>query len=179
MKMFVRRFTLVAIIAMSWASAQAAVKLPAVIGENMVLQRDQPIPIWGWDAPGSEVTVTLGDVKEKTKADADGKFMVKLPARKAGGPLTMTVAGSDTVTLKNILVGEVWLCSGQSNMEWSVAASDNGTDEIAAANHPRIRHIKIPRVPADKPQSDVMTNGWQEWLYGGGLLLCPAPARAA
>src|SRR5687768_7773984 len=107
------------------ASLHAEVKLPSIIGEHMVLQRDREIPVWGWDTPGTEVTVAIGDGKASTKADKDGKWMVKLPAMQAGGPHTLSVEGTNRVELKDILVGEVWLCSGQSNMEWSVAQSDN------------------------------------------------------
>ncbi len=143
------------------SAAQAAVKLPAVIGSNMVLQRDQAVPLWGWDTPGTEVTVTLGEAKASAKADADGKWMVRLPAMKAGGPHKVTIAGANTVTLENVLVGEVWFCSGQSNMEWPVKASANPQQEIQAANHPKIRHIKIPHVPAETPQTDVASPGWK------------------
>lgn len=142
-------------------SSRAAVKLPSVIGNNMVLQRGQDVPIWGWDDPGTKVTVTVGDAQATATAGEDGKWMVRLPAMKAGGPLSMTIEGTNKVTLTNILVGEVWLCSGQSNMEWAVASSDNAKQEIAAADHPRIRHIKIPHVPADTPQEDVPSEGWQ------------------
>jgi sialate O-acetylesterase len=153
---------LAAILSLASLAAQAAVKLPAVIGDNMVLQREQPLPIWGWEEPGKEVTVTLGDAKATAKADASGKWLVTLPAMKAGGgSLVLNVSGSSDVTVKNILVGEVWLCSGQSNMEWSVKQSTNSDAEIAAAKHPNIRHIKIPHVPADSPQSDVASPGWQ------------------
>lgn len=141
--------------------ASAAVKLPSIIGDNMVLQRDQPLPIWGWDSPGAKVTVTLGDAQASATADADGKWQVELPAQQAGGPHEITIAGSDTVTLKNVLIGEVWLCSGQSNMEWPVSASNNPQEEIAAGDHPRIRHIKIPHTPAEKPQTNVPSQGWQ------------------
>jgi sialate O-acetylesterase len=145
-----------------WAAAvQAEVKLPSIIGEHMVLQRDQEIPIWGWDTPGTEVRATLGEAKASAKADSDGRWMVKFPAMPAGGPHTLSVEGTNRVELKDILVGEVWICSGQSNMEWAVAQSDNAPDEIKAANHPRIRHIKIPHTPADKPQPDVMSDGWK------------------
>ncbi len=151
-----------ALIVFSAAAAPAAVTLPSIIGDNMVLQRDQPLPIWGWDEKGKEVTVTLGDAKATAKAGDDGKWMVKLPAMKAGGPHTLTVDGSSSVTIKNILVGEVWLCSGQSNMEWTVNDSNNPQEEIAAANHPKIRHIKIPHVTAATPQTNVQSSGWQE-----------------
>ncbi len=139
----------------------AEVKLPAIIGDNMVLQRDQPLPIWGWDNPDQEVSVKLGDASATAKADSDGKWTVKLPAMKAGGPHTLTVDGSNSVKVANVLVGEVWLCSGQSNMEWPVTRANNPQEEIAAAKHPNIRHIKIRHVPADKPQTEVPSDGWK------------------
>lgn len=139
----------------------ADVSLPSIIGSNMVLQRDQDLPIWGWAEPGEDVTVTFGSVKLTAKGGDDGKWVVKLPAMKASStPVEMTVAGKNTLKIENIVVGEVWLCSGQSNMEWSVQASNNAKDEIAAANHPQIRHIKIPHTPAEKPQKDVKSPGW-------------------
>ncbi len=140
----------------------AEVKLPSIIGDNMVLQRDKPLPIWGWDTAGTEVTVTLGDAKATAKAGDDGKWLVKLPAMKAGGPLTVTIEGSNSVSLKNILIGEVWLCSGQSNMEWTVSRSLNPEEERKATNHRNIRHIKIPHTPAATPQDNVGSSGWQE-----------------
>src|SRR5690606_25498984 len=124
-------------------------------------QRDREIPIWGWDDPGTQVQVSLGAAKATAKADADGKWIVKLPAMSAGGPHTLTVEGTTKIELKDILVGEVWLCSGQSNMEWSVAQSDNAQAEIQAANYPQIRHIKIPHRPAETPQADVPSDGWK------------------
>jgi len=146
----------------AWAApASAAVKLPSVIGDNMVLQRGEAVPIWGWDDPGTQLTVAIGENKVTATADDKGKWCVQLPAMTAGGPHNLTITGTTSVTVANILVGDVWLCSGQSNMEWSVAASANSQTEIAAADHPRIRHIKIPHVPADKPQEDVASNGWQ------------------
>ncbi len=153
---------LLALLAAGWflAPASAQVKLPSIFSNNMVLQRDQPVPFWGTDKPGTKVSVKIGSAESKTKADADGKWMVKLPALKAGGPLEVTVTGSTAVTFKNVLVGEVWLCSGQSNMEWTVGSSNNAQEEIAKADHPRIRHIKIPHTPTTKPQTDVASTGW-------------------
>jgi sialate O-acetylesterase len=156
----VQWLVLLAVVACA-ASTSAAVKLPSVIGDNMVLQRGEAVPIWGWDDPGTQVTVTLGDSKLTGQADDQGKWCVQLPAMTAGGPHTMTVAGTTRVTVANILVGDVWLCSGQSNMEWSVGNSNNSQEELAAADHPRIRHIKIPHVPAQTPQPDVASGGWQ------------------
>lgn len=141
---------------------RADVKLPSVIGNNMVLQREQAVPIWGWAEVGEDVTVTFGAATEKAKAAADGKWMVKLPAMKANNtPSVLTVAGKNTIEVSGVLVGEVWLCSGQSNMEWDVNASANKDAEIAAADFPYIRHIKIPHTPMDKPQDDVKSGGWQ------------------
>ena len=143
------------------SSTDAAVRLPAVVGDHMVLQRDEPIRLWGWDDKGTEVTVTLGEAKATAKAGDDGKWSVELPAMKAGGPHTISVKGSSEVEVKDVLVGEVWLASGQSNMEWAVSQSNDAQKEIAAADHPRIRHIKVQHVPADKPREDVVSNGWQ------------------
>ena len=155
------RFVLLFVVLLAVSAVRAEVRLPSVIGNHMVLQRGQPVPIWGWDMPGTEVTVTLGNVKATAKADASGKWRVRLPALPAGGPLTMTVSGTNSVTLSDILIGEVWLCSGQSNMEWRVRQSANPDEEIAAADHPRIRHIKIQRAPAREPQDDVPAGGWE------------------
>jgi sialate O-acetylesterase len=141
--------------------ALAEVKLPAVIGDHMVLQRDRPIPVWGWDDAGSEVTVEMAGAKASGKADEGGRWMVKLPPMAAGGPFTMAVAGTSKVTISDVLVGEVWLCSGQSNMEWTVGGAENPQAEIAASNHMSIRHIKVNRVPAAEPRTEVPSGGWQ------------------
>lgn len=144
------------------ATARAETKLPAIIGDNMVLQQGQPIPIWGWDNPGTAVKVRVGDAEASATAGDDGRWQVKLPAMQGSmDPITVSVQGSSTVELKNVLVGEVWLCSGQSNMEWSVNQSDNPDQEKAAANHPQIRHIKIAHTPTDSPQTVVPTDGWK------------------
>lgn len=150
----------VALLLLVSASASADVKLPAIFGSNMVLQRDKPIAIWGWADKGEEVTVTLGDANTaKTAADADGKWMVKLAAAKAspvteGSGLMLTVKGKNTITLTNVLIGEVWICSGQSNMQWTVRQTKDADKAIAASNLPAIRLITVPRVPVAKPQSD-------------------------
>ena len=98
------------------ASAFAEVRLPHLLSDNMVLQRDRPIPIWGWAKPDEKVTVRLGKSSASTTAGANGQWSVKLPKMTAGGPYELTVAGVNTLTLNNVLIGEVWLCSGQSNM---------------------------------------------------------------
>ena len=138
------------------ATCSADVRVPHIFGNHMVLQRQQPIPVWGWAEPGEKITVTLstGDAASAAAND-DGKWTVKLPAQEAGGPLTVTVKGNNTVTFADVLIGEVWICSGQSNMEWTVSSSDDFEKEKAAAQYPKIRHIKIPKVPKGFPQDDV------------------------
>ena len=157
----VRRVATCWLVLAAATAADAAVKLPSIIGDNMVLQRDRKVPIWGWDDPGSTVTVTLGTAEVSARADGEGRWLADLPAMPAGGPHLLTVKGTSTVEIKNVLIGEVWLCSGQSNMEWPVAASDHAEQERAAADFPQIRHIKVPHTPADTPQPDVATGGWQ------------------
>ncbi len=142
-------------------SLEAEVRLPSVIGDNMVLQRGEPVPVWGWDTAGTKVTVTIGETVATATAGADGRWTVYLPTMKAGGPHEITVKGTSEATIKNVLVGEVWFCSGQSNMEWRVKQSNDAEKEIAAAKYPRIRHIKFPHRPADNPQSDIPSSGWQ------------------
>ena len=140
---------------------QAEVRFPSVIGDNMVLQRGEPVPVWGWDTTGTKVTVSLGDATVTATAGADGRWTAYLPSMKAGGPHEITVKGTSEATIKNVLVGEVWFCSGQSNMEWRVRQSNNAEEEIANAKHPTIRHIKFPHRPADNPQADIPSDGWK------------------
>lgn len=142
-------------------AALADVRLPGIFGDNMVLQRDRPVMIWGWSDPGERITVRLDQQTKKIRAGKDGKWKLSLDPMPAGGPFQMTVQGQNTITIKNILFGEVWLCSGQSNMEWRVQNSNDPEKEIAAANYPRIRHIKIPNTIATEPQEDI---GKAEWL---------------
>ncbi|QNN25486.1 sialate O-acetylesterase [Planctomycetales bacterium ZRK34] len=138
-----------------------AVKLPGFFNDHMVLQRQMPIAVWGWADPGEMVEVTLGDDTVKTTANQDGQWKVALPKREAGGPLTLSIVSpSGKITINDVLVGEVWLCSGQSNMEWTVNRSNNAQAEIAAATDDQIRHIKIPRVPSPSPREDISAP-WQ------------------
>jgi sialate O-acetylesterase len=133
----------------------ADVKLPAIIGDNMVLQQHAKIPIWGTADAGEKVTVTLRGQKLSTTADSAGKWQVRLNPLDIGEPLEITIAGKNTIRLQNVLVGEVWVCSGQSNMQWSVKASANPDAEIASAEYPNIRLFSVKRTVAEKPLSDV------------------------
>lgn len=144
-----------ALLAVTSSPVRAETRLPNVFGSHMVLQRDQELPVWGWDEAGSEVTVQLGKSSVSGKAGQDGRWSIRLPKQSAGGPVRMTVTGSSTVEFTDILIGEVWVCSGQSNMEWHVARSTNAQAEIQAAKFPKIRLFHVPKVPAGLPQDDV------------------------
>jgi sialate O-acetylesterase len=146
------------------AEPQPAFRMACIFTDHMVLQRDQPLPVWGWAAPGRAVTIEVGPHFARTRTNAEGRWRLTLPSLESGkGPLTMTVkAGDETIRLTDILVGEVWLCSGQSNMEMTVHESAEAKTEIKAANHPSIRLFNIPRpaAMASDPQDDVVGQ-WQ------------------
>jgi sialate O-acetylesterase len=144
-------------------AAFADIKLPAIIGDNMVLQQGGKVSIWGWADPDEEVTVGVSwnSMKFAVTSDKDGKWSFKINPPKAGGPHEMTFTGKNTITVKNILVGEVWVCSGQSNMQMSVQSSANAEQEIAEAGYPKIRLFSVKRTVAEKPQSDCEGN-WVE-----------------
>jgi sialate O-acetylesterase len=143
------------------AAPPAALKLHGLFRDNMVLQCDAPVPVWGTAEPGQSVAVQLGSQKKSAVADAGGRWKVVLDPLKAGGPVEMSVSAKESVTIRNVLIGEVWLCSGQSNMGWSVRLSLNPDQEIAAANYPKIRLFSVPRREAETPQTDV-EGTWQE-----------------
>ena len=142
--------------------AFADVTLPSIFGDHMVLQREQKVPVWGFASDGEKVTVSFAGQNAETVAK-DGKWAVSLTPLKASSTGTkLTVTGNNKVELNDVLVGEVWFCSGQSNMEWTVAASKDKDREIAASNNPRIRHFKVPHVTSNKPETEVRTvGGWQ------------------
>jgi len=137
--------------------AQADVTLPKVLSSHMVLQRDRPLPIWGWAAPDEEVTVTLDDATATAKADAHGNWKVVLPAMKADGKAhSMTVSGKNKIELEDILIGDVWIGSGQSNMELPLGSSAGGKEAVDAANCPQIRLLHVERVKTSEPAKDIV-----------------------
>lgn len=143
-------------------ASSADIRLPAVIGNHMVLQQDKPIKIWGWAEPGEGISVVFADQRAQTSADSDGLWEVQLKAMKAGkGPYNMTITGtqSPAVHLDDILLGEVWICSGQSNMEWEMRRTHSPTPEIQRAHFPKIRLFHVPRKVSPYPLDDVET----EW----------------
>jgi sialate O-acetylesterase len=140
--------------------ARADVKLPDIFGSHMVLQQQMPIAVWGQAAPGEQITVRLSDASRRTTADATGKWRVSLPAMKAGGPCTMTVTGPNTVTFDDVVIGEVWVCSGQSNMEMGISMCLDGKQEIATAKYPSVRLMMVPRNPSATPQDNIVAATW-------------------
>lgn len=151
-------------------------RLADIFSDRMVLQRDCPIPVWGSAAPGATVKVQFADQVKATTAGADGRWQVKLdPLPACSSPRDLVVAVStsqqpmrkpgeviQSLTIKDVLVGEVWLCSGQSNMQWSVSQSTNAKQEIAQADYPLIRLISVPVRTAQKPQASLGSANWQE-----------------
>ncbi|MCS6859975.1 MAG: sialate O-acetylesterase [Abditibacteriales bacterium] len=146
-----------------WSSAVwAEVKPHALFSDNAVLQRGVSVPVWGTAKDGEKVTVKFNGQEVSTTAK-DGKWMVRLRPLKAGGPFTLTIQGENTIELKNVLVGEVWVCSGQSNMQWPVSASANPQETIANSPDAMLRLFTVPRRAADAPESDVQGN----WVVCG------------
>jgi sialate O-acetylesterase len=141
----------------------ANIRLPKIFGDNMVLQRDKLINIWGWASPGEKVTVRFNQQQKTAVTGKDGKWQLQLQPETAGGPFELLVAGKNKLSIKNILVGEVWVCSGQSNMEMPIAGwgrINNYEKEIADANYPMIRHIKVPNTVSGTPKDDITGGEW-------------------
>jgi len=162
--MFLRRaFLLLPLLGSSLHFAQATVRLPRFVADHMVLQRDAPVPLWGWADAGETVTITFkGQTYQATPTPGTGRWQVSLPAQKAGGPYELTIKGQNTLTLHDVLFGDVWLASGQSNMEWPVRDAVNGAQEVAAADYPQIRLLNVDNAPAFTPQADIRSAaGWQ------------------
>ncbi len=154
--MELKALAVVAFLVVLAVPVSADIRLPSVFGDGMVLQRDMKLPVWGWAAPGESVVVRLGDAEAKAIADADGRWQVALGPFPAGGPLELTVQGANTISLKDVLVGDVWICSGQSNMEFGVASAKDAPQEIAAADHPRIRLFTVEKKVSEKPLPDLV-----------------------
>ncbi len=142
------------------AAAQADVRLPRFFSNHMVLQRGMKVPVWGWANPDEKVTVTIGANSQTVTTDTNGRWRVEMPAMEPGEPTTVTVAGKNSITINDVLVGEVWLCSGQSNMEWPLSRAANGRAALAAANRPALRLFQAKRDFNEKPQDDVISGRW-------------------
>lgn len=162
-----------ACLALAAGGLRADVRLPAVFGHHMVLQRGCDVPVWGWADPGEEIRVSVHTSEAAATADEDGRWRVVLAPVDAEGPHEMTVAGTNEIVLSDVLVGEVWLCSGQSNMEWGIKAVEDAEAEAAAADHPRIRLFHVPHTTSGYPEDDVAAR-WKpcapETIVEGGWL---------
>ncbi len=154
MRFPVKYLTILTLLTVAVPGVHADVRLAALFSDNMVVQQKLPVPVWGWAAPGEVVTVTLGGSKATATTDGQGKWMVRLDPLPAGGPLELSVAGNNALTIKNVVVGEVYVASGQSNMEWPVANVRDAAREIAAADHPNIRMFTVVKSIACSPQVD-------------------------
>ena len=148
---------------LSGMQAFAQLQVPPLFSDHMVFQREKELVIWGWAKPKETVRVQLASLEGTVKAGADGKWLVRLPAQPAGGPFELVIsAKKDVFRAKDVWIGEVWLCSGQSNMEWPLSAVNNAEAEIAAANHPMIRFFDVPHRIATSPQQQ-FPDGQQPW----------------
>lgn len=144
-------------------SARGQVRLPRLIRDSMVLQRDVRLKIWGWASKGEKISIKVNDKTFRTTAGTDGKWSVLLTPMKAGGPYTMNITGRNKITLKDILVGDVWFCSGQSNMVHQLNIHDvTYANDIATADYPEIRHFFIPTLTSlEGPKDDLPTGFWK------------------
>jgi len=156
MKIYRRRSwfpVLIAVFFSHFFSARADVRLPAIFGDHMVLQQKSKLPIWGWASPGEKITVTFKNQSNPLPATADGTWRVNLnqidPGSEAG---TLTVIGNNTIAFTDVLVGDVWVASGQSNMEFGIQTDSRGKEAIANATDSKIRMFFVPWAPALQPQ---------------------------
>jgi sialate O-acetylesterase len=141
-------------------SATAAVRLPSVLGEHMVVQRGLPVHVWGLAEVGEAVSATFRGESRSATADDLGRWSIYLPPGEAGGPFEMTIQGSNTITLRDVLAGDVWVASGQSNMEFAVRGVDNASKEMAGAKYPKIRLFHVKNRSAEYPQEDADADAW-------------------
>lgn len=141
--------------------ANANVRMPLIFSDGMVLQRDKQIPIWGFADANESVEVHFNKQIKKTTADKNGKWTVNLSPEKAAGPFELLIVGKNKITIKNVLVGEVWICSGQSNMEFQVIKTMNAEKEISTADYPMIRHFGVAQDLSGTPKDDLKQGKWE------------------
>src|ERR1700733_1522289 len=151
---------LIALAVVLSTSSYADVTLPSLLADHMVIQRGLPVHLWGMAAPSENVTVTFRGETKSTDADELGRWSLYLSPGEAGGPFQMTVKAANTIALNDVLVGDVWVASGQSNMEFPMKELTNADEEIAAAQYPKIRVFRVEHRPSDFPRSDVDAKTW-------------------
>ncbi|MFB6342766.1 sialate O-acetylesterase [Saccharicrinis sp. FJH62] len=146
---------------LSVASVDADIKVAKIFGPGMVLQKGLKNPIWGWADKGEKIKIEFAGKTIHTRANKEGKWLVKLPEMDYGGPYKMVISGNNTIVFDDILIGEVWVCSGQSNMEFSVQSVKNSTQEIAEANYPKLRMFTVPKRVSQSPEADLAGGEWE------------------
>ena len=148
----------------------AQLSVPSFFSDHMVLQREKPINIWGTANAGERISVTLGNAKKSTRTDKNGKWSISLPPMQAGGPYTLSVKSpKQALSFTDILVGEVWICSGQSNMEFRLRSANHAIEEVAAANYPQIRSFNVIQEMGHTPKADLKVNG--KYVHPSPLLI--------
>jgi sialate O-acetylesterase len=155
------RFTALALAILAASAARADVTLPSILSDHMVLQRLQPIHVWGRAAAGESISASFRRETRAATADDLGFWSLYFTPSEAGGPFELTIKANNAITLRDIMVGEVWLDSGQSNMEWPLRNARDGAAEVAAANHPNIRFFKVNRKSSPFPATDAAAIAWQ------------------
>jgi sialate O-acetylesterase len=135
-------------------------KLPGIFGDHMVIQRSQPVPVWGWSSPNEAVLIKFKNQQKKTIADKNGKWRLNLDPEPAGGPFELSVQSNTTIVIHDVMIGEVWICSGQSNMEFQLKSANDAEAEINTAGYPEIRQIKIPLTVSSIARDDIEPAKW-------------------
>ncbi len=167
MKYLASLLSIVSIFLFAVCTANAQVKLPQIVRDSMILQRDVPVNIWGWSAVNEKVTVRFKGKTYKTKGNAEGKWIIKLPATKAGGPYTVDIIASNKISIKEVLFGDVWFCSGQSNMVHQLNIHDiTYANDIATANDPQIRQFWVPTLTNMQAAQQQLPNGYWKAAVG-------------
>ncbi|MNK08873.1 Glycosyl hydrolases family 2, sugar binding domain [compost metagenome] len=139
----------------------AKATLPKFFSDHMVLQRDAPITIYGWADPGKTVKVSFKNQNLESKTNANGEWSLTFPAQAAGGPFEMVVSEDNKITFKDVYIGDVWFCSGQSNMGWKLEDALNGKEELSKASHEKIKLLQVSRTMAGIPQKDIEKGQWE------------------
>jgi len=165
-----KKTCLFALSLLAFSMLRAAVRLPRIFTDHMVIQRDKPVSVWGWADAGEQVVISFHNQQKQAKANSKGYWKVMLDPESAGGPFQLIVKGrrpspgGNTLTVSDILVGEVWICSGQSNMEMPIEGwgrINNYRQEVAAADYPQIRHFKVPNTVSIEPKDDIAGGDWK------------------
>ncbi|HTK18301.1 MAG TPA: sialate O-acetylesterase [Mucilaginibacter sp.] len=158
-----RTFCIALMLSFLFLKSQAQLSTARIFGDHMVLQRTQDIPVWGWSAKDSKVSVSLNGQKVSTKTDGQGNWKVAFKPMEAGGPYVMTVtSGKSKITYSDIMIGEVWLCSGQSNMEFALRNALGYRTELNTAAQMNIRHFKVPNKMSLEPEKDISGGQWMK-----------------